>query len=42
MSWPDFVEHLVASALLTGNGLATIERDARGALAALTWVPWAW
>lgn len=40
MSWPDFIEHLVASALLTGNGLATIERDARGALAGFTWVPW--
>ena len=40
MTWPDFMEHLVSSALLTGNGLATIERDARGQLAGLTWVPW--
>ena len=40
MTWPDFMEHMVASALLMGNGLATIERDARGQLASLTWVPW--
>lgn len=40
MTWPDFMEHLVASTLLTGNGLATIERDARGQLVGLTWVPW--
>ena len=40
MTWPDFMEHLVASTLLTGNGLATIERDARGQLTGLTWVPW--
>lgn len=40
MSWPDFIEHLVASALLTGNGLATIERGAQGALAGFTWIPW--
>ena len=40
MSWPDFIEHLVASALLTGNGLAAIERDGGGRLAGFTWVPW--
>lgn len=40
MSWPDFVEHLVASALLTGNGLASIERDVSGRLAGFTWIPW--
>jgi HK97 family phage portal protein len=40
MTWADFIEHLVASALLTGNGLATIERDDRGRLLSLTWVPW--
>ncbi len=39
-TWPDFMEHLVASALLTGNGLATIERDGRGQLLSLSWVPW--
>ncbi|HEX8553164.1 MAG TPA: phage portal protein [Sphingomonas sp.] len=40
MSWPDFIEHLVASALLTGNGLASIERDSSGSLAGFTWIPW--
>ena len=40
MTWPDFMGHLVASALLTGNGLATIERDARGGVSGFTWVPW--
>ena len=39
-TWPDFLEHLVASALLTGNGLATIERDGGGAITGLSWVPW--
>lgn len=39
-TWPDFLEHLVASALLTGNGLATIQRDDRGRLSGFTWVPW--
>ena len=27
MTWPDFVEHFVASTLLTGNGLAVIVLD---------------
>ncbi|MFD1789681.1 phage portal protein [Sphingomonas floccifaciens] len=40
MSWPDFLEHLVASALLTGNGLATIDRGDNGALTGFTWIPW--
>lgn len=40
MSWPDFVEHLVASALLTGNGLAAIERSGNGKLAGLRYIPW--
>lgn len=39
-TWPDFLEHLIASALLTGNGLATIERDGGGQLVGMTWVPW--
>lgn len=30
----------ITSALLTGNGLATIERGNGGQLQALTWVPW--
>ena len=40
MAWPDLIEHLVASALLTGNGLATIARGPNGQLESLTWVPW--
>lgn len=40
MAWPDLIEHLVASALLTGNGLATIDRAPNGELQSLTWVPW--
>lgn len=42
MTWPDFVEHLVASALLTGNGLAEILRNANGGLAGLRFIPWGW
>jgi len=41
-SWADFVEWLVASTLLSGNGLAEIEVDARGALVALKPIPWSW
>lgn len=40
MSWPDFVEHLVASTLLTGNGLAVVERAGHGQLAGFRYVPW--
>ncbi len=40
MAWPEYIEHIVASALLTGNGLAEIERDGRGQLAGFTWIPW--
>lgn len=39
-SWPDFVEHLLASALLTGNGLATIERAGNGQLSGFRYIPW--
>lgn len=42
MTWPDFIEHLVASALLTGNGLAEILRSANGSLAGLRFIPWGW
>ncbi|WP_289145563.1 phage portal protein [uncultured Sphingobium sp.] len=42
MTWPDFVEHLVASALLTGNGLAEILRNANGSLSGLRFIPWSW
>lgn len=39
-SWPDFIEWLIASALLAGNGLAEIVRDATGAIRGLTPIPW--
>lgn len=40
MTWPDFIEHLVVSALLSGNGLAQVQRDARGRLMGLEFIPW--
>lgn len=40
MSWPDFVEHIVASTLLTGNGLAVIDRGGNGQLAGFRYIPW--
>lgn len=40
MTWPDFLEHLVACTLLTGNGLAVILRSGNGQLAGLKYVPW--
>ncbi|OYW88800.1 MAG: phage portal protein [Sphingobium sp. 32-64-5] len=40
MTWPDFLEHLVASTLLTGNGLATIERGVNGQLTGFRYAPW--
>lgn len=40
MSWPDFLEHWIASTLLTGNGLATIERSGNGQLAGFRYIPW--
>jgi len=40
MSWPDWLEHLVASALLTGNGLAEIIRAGNGQLAGFRYIPW--
>lgn len=42
MTWPDFLEHLVVSALLAGNGLAQITRGADGSLAGLDFIPWGW
>jgi HK97 family phage portal protein len=39
-TWPDFMEHLIASALLTGNGLAEIQRAGNGQLSGLVWHPW--
>jgi HK97 family phage portal protein len=40
MSWPELIEHWVASALLTGNGLIEIVRDERGMLIDLKFHPW--
>lgn len=40
MTWPDFIEHLVASALLTGNGLAEIIRSGNGQLSGFRYIPW--
>lgn len=40
MTWPDFLEHLVASALLTGNGLAEIVRSGSGRLEGFRYIPW--
>lgn len=41
-SWPDFVEWLVASVLLRGNGLVEIVTDTRGAVVELRPIPWEW
>jgi HK97 family phage portal protein len=42
MTWPDFAEHWIASTLLTGNGLAVIERAGNGQLSGLQFVPWSY
>jgi HK97 family phage portal protein len=39
-TWSDFLEWLLASTLLRGNGLAEIIVDARGALVGLVPIPW--
>lgn len=41
-SWPDFMEWLVASTLLRGNGLAEIRTDRAGRLTGLVPIPWEW
>ena len=41
-TWADFVEWLLASVLLRGNGLAEIITDARGAVIELRPIPWEW
>lgn len=41
-SWPDFIEALVSSTLLFGNGLAAVDRDPSGRLTALRFIPWPW
>ena len=38
MSWSDYVEALLASALLRGNALSNIETDDRGRLTGLRFV----
>lgn len=40
LTWPDLLEWLLASALLRGNALAAITRDATGQAVALTPIPW--
>ena len=40
MTWPEFIGHLVASTLLTGNGLAEIIRSGNGQLSGLAYIPW--
>ena len=40
MTWPDFIEHLVVSALLTGNGLAEVLRNGNGGLSGFRFIPW--
>jgi HK97 family phage portal protein len=39
-TWPDWLEHVVASALLSGNGLAEIVRGDSGQLIGFRWIPW--
>jgi HK97 family phage portal protein len=39
-TWPDFVEWLVASTLLRGNGLVEIQTDGAGRLTELIPIPW--
>lgn len=39
-AWPDFVEWLAASTMLTGNALAELQRDANGAPVGLIPIPW--
>lgn len=40
MTWPEFIEHMLVSTLLTGNGLAEIERDRTGTITAMRYLPW--
>lgn len=40
MSWPEFIEHMLASALLNGNALAEIVRSGNGRLTGFNWIPW--
>ena len=40
MTWPDLIEHWIASTLLTGNGLLEIERAGNGIVTGLKFIPW--
>ena len=40
MTWPDFIEHMITSTLLTGNGLAEILRGDSGQLVGFRFIPW--
>ena len=40
MIWPDWLEHWIASALLTGNGLSEIVRGGNGQLTGFRYIPW--
>jgi HK97 family phage portal protein len=40
LTWSDFAEVWISSALLAGNGLASIEDDGRGAPTRLRFIPW--
>lgn len=42
MSAPDFMEHMLASVLLTGNALAQIIRGGNGQVKAFRFIPWQW
>lgn len=39
-TWPDWLEHVIASALLTGNGLAEVIWTGNGQLGGFKWIPW--
>ena len=39
-TWPDWLEHVISSALLTGNGLAEVIWTGNGQLGGFKWIPW--
>jgi len=41
-TWPDFIEWLLSSTLLRGNGLAEIVTDQNGTVTELRPIPWDW
>jgi HK97 family phage portal protein len=40
MTWPDWLEHWIASTLLTGNGLSVVDRSGNGQLSGFRYIPW--